>query len=205
MPRYVLPRRAFPSMRPTVRSFAASERPPTSTASARAASAAANCWLEVISPKLVLLKSVFRSAPNHAVENVEGFHADVQAHRAVSLIDLARLMFSVRFQGRRTSPFIRGALPSSPTGCTNAALSRNRSTIGSNSSPAIGARQSAPVTFGRLVPLKMFSGRVGGHADREPAAVGLDHRDAPAAEDLIGDRRGAASAARRRTAARTPC
>ena len=76
-----------------------------------------------------------------------------------ALIDLARLMFSFRFQNRRTSPLMRGALPSSPTGCTNAARFRNRSTRGLNSSPAIGARQSTPATtFGRLVPLKMFSG-----------------------------------------------
>ena len=67
-------------------------------------------------------------------------------------------MFSDRFQDRRTSPFRRGALPSVPTGVENASLFRKRSTVGSNSSPAIGARQSSPVTFGRFVPLKIGSG-----------------------------------------------
>ena len=68
------------------------------------------------------------------------------------------MSITVRFHGRRTSPFMRGALPSSPTGCTNAARLKYRSTSGLNSSPASGARQSAPVVFGRFVPLKIGSG-----------------------------------------------
>src|SRR6266496_762557 len=77
-----------------------------------------------------------------------------------SLVDLARLTFSDRFQKPLTSGFVRGALPSSPTGCTKAARFKNRSIAGSNSAPATGARQSWPVTLGRLTPLKMLSGDV---------------------------------------------
>ena len=67
-------------------------------------------------------------------------------------------MFSVMFHGRRTSPLTRGAFPNWPTGAENAARFRYLSTRGLNSSPAIGPRQSCPVTFGRFDPLKIGSG-----------------------------------------------
>ena len=113
---------------------------------------------DVICPKLALLKFC-SGAPQ--TTRLKRLNTSARTSRR-SLLEtdtvFATLRFSVRFHGRRTSPFILGALPSSPTGWTKAARSRYRSTSGSNSSPAIGARQSAPVVFGRLVPLKIGRG-----------------------------------------------
>ena len=56
-----------------------------------------------------------RRAPDHAVEQVERLERR-SISRPAALMDFPTLRFSVRFQKRRTSPLMRGALPSSPTG-----------------------------------------------------------------------------------------
>src|SRR5438093_11495953 len=115
-----------------------------------------NCL--VTRPKLLLLKSVFGASHTTRLKRLNASTRTSTSRLLDALIDFARLTFSFKFQGRRTSGLMRGALPNAPTGCTNAARFKYRSTNGLNVSPAIGARQSAPVTFGRLVPLKIFNG-----------------------------------------------
>src|SRR5436190_14705292 len=109
-------------------------------------------WV-VIRPNVLLLKSVFGRPHTMRLNTLKASTRMSISRLFEALIDLATLMFSVKFQGRRTSGLMRGAFPSSPIGCTNAARFRYLSTVGLNVSPAIGARQSAPVTLGRFVPL----------------------------------------------------
>src|SRR5690348_13263011 len=99
-----------------------------------------------MTPKALLLKFVFGAPQTTRLKMLNASTRTSTCSDFVALIDLARLRFSFAFQKRRTLGLRRGALPSAPTGWTKAAAFRNLSTLGSKALPAIGARQSAPVT-----------------------------------------------------------
>ena len=67
-------------------------------------------------PKLLLLKSVFGAPHTTRLNTLKASTRMPRSRLLEALIDFARLTFSFKFQGRRTSGLMRGALPNAPTG-----------------------------------------------------------------------------------------
>ena len=139
-----------------------------------------------MTPNVLLLKSVSGAPQTMRLNRIEHLDAEVHIEASVHLDRLGDAHVLVQIPG--PSHIAVDARCVSKQRRPAARMPRDRETcrrVGSNESPAIGARQSAPVTFGRFVPLKIGSGALRGDADREAAGVGLNSRDAPSAEDLI--------------------